>query len=200
MKTDLGLPWLSPDDQRWAVKKFLEYGLLKFSNEKKFPLKSGGYTDIYFAAGDTRNSPDSIRFLAELYARAIKNINPDRFVEIPDAVSGIAGYLSYICNKPYITIRDCPKEGRVTDARIIGNAVAKETFVIIDDVITDGTSKLAPYQECLKRDLACVAIVVIIDRQQGWKENFDKLEIKTTVYAGMTLQDVRDCLVKLGEM
>lgn len=192
--------WLSRDEQREVVKKLLEYGLLKFSNERKFPLKKGGYTDVYFAARDSRNNPEAINFLAELYAIAIRILDPDRFIEIPDSVSGIAGHLSVICDKPYLTIREQAKEGRVADAKIIGTVVPGEDVVIIDDVITDGASKLAPYQECVKRGLNCLAIVVLIDRQQGWEKKFAELGIKTTVYAGMTLHDVRQCLVELGEL
>lgn len=197
MKTDA---WLSRKEQMDVVKGLLKYGLLKFSNERKLPLKMGGYTDIYIALRDSRNNPEAIDFLAKLYAMAIKRLNPDRFVEIPDSVSGIAGHLSVVCGKPYLTIREQAKEGRVADAKMIGTAVPGENIVILDDVITDGASKLAPYQECVKRGLNCLAVVVLVDRQQGWKKKFAELGIDTTVYAGMTLHDVRRCLIELGEM
>ena len=193
-------PWLSPEEQRWAVEGFLRYGLLKYSNNRSFPLKKGGFTDIYFAARDARNNPEATDFLAKLYAMALKRIDPDRFVEVPDAVSGIAGHLSVISGKPYLTIREQSKEGRVADAKIVGTIVPGEEIVILDDVITDGASKLAPYQECLNKNLKCLAILVIIDRQQGWEEKFNELGIKTTVCAGMTLHDVRRCLIELGKL
>lgn len=192
--------WLSRKEQKWVVKNLLKYGLLEYSNDRKLPLKKGGYTDIYIALRNSRNNAESINFIAKLYEMAIRKLNPDRFVEVPDSVSGLAGHLSVLCGKPYLTIREQAKEGRVADAKIIGTAVPREKVVIIDDVITDGASKLAPYQECVKKKLNCLGIVVLVDRQQGWKEKFSELGIETTVYAGMTLHDVRRCLIELGEL
>lgn len=191
-------PWLSPEEQMRSVEKFLRYGLLRYSKDGYFPLKKGGYTDIYFAARDARNNPEAIDFLAKLYAMALRRINFDRFVEVPDAISGIAGHLSVISGKPYLTIREQSKEGRVADAKIIGTIVSKENVVILDDVITDGASKLIPYQECTRKGLNCIAVLVLIDREQEWERKFAELDIKMNVYAGMTLHDVRRCLVELG--
>lgn len=194
-------PWLSPEEQEEVIKKLLGWGIIKFSNERNFPLKSGGRTDIYVSIRDCRNTPGATTLMASLYGTIpLARLKPDRFVEVPEAVSGIAGHLSATSGIPYITIREQSKEGRVSDAKIIGTPILGETVVIIDDVITDGASKLVPWLECKKRGLDCETIVVLVDRQQGWKKKFLELGIEANVWAGMTLHDIRRYLIKSGIM
>ena len=46
------LPWLDPSEQEEMVACLLEHQLIKFSNGRDLPLKSGGKTDIYVALRD----------------------------------------------------------------------------------------------------------------------------------------------------
>ena len=193
-------PWLFPEEHRQVVQRLYDFGLLKISNKRDLPLKSGGYTDVYINLRDARNNPEAIRFIAELFAIPLNRIRPDRFVEIPDSVSCFAGPLAIETRIPYLTIREQAKLGRVADAKVIGNPVQHEYVVMIDDVVTDGASKEAPYQECINRDLDIDVLVVAVDRQQGWKKRFADKGIKMNVWPGMTLHDVRRQLIELGKM
>jgi orotidine-5'-phosphate decarboxylase len=177
-----------------------EHGLLKFSNARDLPLKSGGTTDVYINVRDARNTPEGLNFLSDLYAIPLNRMRPDRFAEIPDSVSCIAGPLSIKTGIPYLTIREKPKEGRVADATIIGNFLERMRVWHIDDVITNGQSKVAPWLECQKRGLINEGLVVLVDRQQGWKEYLVKAGLNINVWPGMTLHDVRRELISHGLM
>jgi orotidine-5'-phosphate decarboxylase len=188
-------PWLLPEEHEYVVHEMLRFGLLKFG---KFKTKSGLDTDIYINLRDARNNPKAIEFIVWLFSIGMRRLDIQRFVEIPDSVSCFAGPLAQLLNLPFLTIREQAKEGRVTNAKTIGAPNYGDKAVIIDDVITDGESKIAPFNECLKMGLNILGLVVLVDRQQGWQKHLAEAGIKTNVWCGMTLHDVRYQLIHMG--
>ncbi|MFC1656767.1 orotidine-5'-phosphate decarboxylase [Patescibacteria group bacterium] len=101
----------------------------------------------------------------------------------------------------YLTIRGQAKEGRVTDAKVIGNPKRGDRVVIMDDVITNGESKIVSLRNCIELGLDTMGLVVFVDRQQGWRKLLSERGIELPVWAGMTLDDVRRHLIQtLGVM
>ncbi|MBI2005085.1 orotidine-5'-phosphate decarboxylase [Patescibacteria group bacterium] len=192
--------WIPRKMQGEVVAWMIEAGLIKHDNSRNLPLKKGGFTDVYVNLRNARSHPDALRTLAELYAYPLRWLEPDLFVEVPDAVSCFAGPLAVELGMPYTTVRAQAKESRATDANIIGSCESGQSVVIIDDVITNGASKVLPYRACLDKNLQVQAFVVLVDRQQGWREDFRELGIRMPVWAGMTLHDVRRELVQMGAM
>lgn len=193
-------PWLDPEEQEEVIRGLLRYELLKFSNKRDLPLKSGGKTDVYINLRDARNHPEAIGFISRFFANALWRLPITRFVEVPDAVSCFAGPISIMTGLPYLTIREQAKEGRVAKAKVIGSAEKGEEIAILDDVVTDGASKIEPYRECIRMGLTVHSLVVLVDREQGWKKKFAELGIDLEVWPGMTLHDVRRYLVHSGLM
>ncbi|MFH1473159.1 MAG: orotidine-5'-phosphate decarboxylase [bacterium] len=201
MKTVPTSPWLFPEEQAEVVQRLYEFGLLKFDNDRSLPLKSGGTTDVYINLRNARARPESIKFVSELFAIPLQRLGVDQFVEVPDSVSCFAGPVSISTGIPYLTIREQEKEGRVSSAKVVGNPVSGQSVCIMDDVITDGQSKVVPHQKCVELGLDNRALVVLVDRQQGWQENLKKQGVNLPVWAGMTLHDVRRHLIQtLGVM
>lgn len=130
----------------------------------------------------------------------MRRLAPKRFIEVPDAVSCFAGVISVNTGIPYITVRETPKTGRVSKAKTVGAGKFGETAAILDDVITNGASKLVPYAEALAMGLKLLPLIVLVDRQQGWKQDFAKLGINLSVWAGMNLHDIRKYLISNGIM
>ncbi len=175
--------------------------VIKVDNTRSLPLKSGGKTDIYINLRNARNDPAVLKLLTRLYGIPLTRLGVQRFGEVPDAVSCFAGPLSMLLNMPYATLRDQPKEGRVSKASVIGRLVKDEPFVILDDVVTDGASKIAPVRTCLDAGVDLGPLVVLVDRQQGWKSKFVEAGLANQeVWAGMTLHDVRRELITSGVM
>lgn len=194
-------PWIPREFQGKVVRRLLDLGLIKFDNNRSLTLKSGLKTDIYINLRDARDNPEAIRFLSQLFAEPLRRLGVQRFVEVPDSVSCFAGPLAVRTDIPYLTIRESTKEGRVSNAKVIGHAHDGEAVCIIDDVITDGASKIVPYKQCLELGLNVSALVVLIDRQQNWQNNFIQAGMGSLpVWAGMTLHDVRRELIVMGEM
>jgi len=189
-------PWLTPEERFGIIERLIRYRLIKWDNERKLKLKKGGTTDIYVNLRDARNTPKASPYIARIFANAIFRLNPDRFVEVPDAVTPFSSRISELANVPYLTVRKEEKTGRVTDAKIIGEFNPGDCVCLYDDVITDGASKLGPYQACLARDLRIFPVVVLVDRQQGWKKKFSELGINMDIWPGMRLHDIRQHLIE----
>lgn len=198
-----GTTWLTPGEQEQVVQDLIGFncGLIKWDNNRSLPLKAGGKTDIYINLRDGRDNPESNRYLAKLYAGPLRRLGVQRFAEIPEAVSGIASLLAEELNTGYLTVREQSKAGRVSDAAIIGSAPRPgEQFALIDDVITTGLSKEVPYRTLVGLLRYAPPMVVLVDRQQGWRKKFAENGIESEVWAGMTLHDVRRVLVGQGYM
>lgn len=188
--------WLTPQEQDDVCKILLRFGLIKWSNSRDLPLKGGGTTDIYINLREARRSPEAIRLISRHFANPLLRLDAECFAEVPDSVSCFAGPLSIETRLPYLTIRENPKEGRVAGAKTIGEPRPGSRTVIFDDVITDGASKLSPYHECIRLGLNIIGVVVLVDRQEGWRNTFTAHNIPVDVWAGMTLHDVRKFLIE----
>lgn len=191
-------PWLTPWEQEEVIERLILFNadLIKWDNRRNLPLKSGGKTDIYVNLRNGRNCPASLKFLAQVYRNPLIRLNVQRFVEIPDSVSCFAGPLSALTGLPYLTIRKEAKKDRVAKAKIIGETFPDDIISVVDDVITDGASKIGPLGECLKIDsVNLTPLIVLVDRQQGWKQNFQEKGITVGVWPGMTLHDIRRYLI-----
>lgn len=188
--------WLTPDERDEAIEAMLRFGLIKIDPRRQLPLKSGGKTDIYINMRDARSNPKAIQFLSDLYANPLRRSHADRFIEVPEAVSCLAGPLAIETDLPYITIRETEKSGRVTKGRMVGDYHHGESVPIIDDVITDGASKLVPWREATRAGLVVPSLIVLVDRQQGWERTWEREGVMLPVWAGMTLHDMRKYLIE----
>ncbi len=192
--------WLDPDEQIELCKLLLRHDLIRFSNQRDMVLSSGIGTDIYITIRNARGFPAAMKRISEYFTNPLMRLSPNRFAEVPDAVSCFAPLISTQTNIPYITLRQHPKEGRVSKPTAIGPMAYGDSICLFDYVITDGESKIYPYRECLRLGLRPEHLVVLVDRQQGWQGNFEKQNINLPVWAGMTLHDVRRFLVESGNM
>ncbi len=188
--------WLTPGEQRTICSALVEANLIKWDNGRRLSLKSGGYTDVYANLRNVRSTVGATEMLAEVFVNPFRRMGINRFAEMPSAMSGVAGVLSGILRMPYITIRDTAKPGRVSDADIIGELKYGDRLGLFDDVVTDGDTKIGPFQTCVARGVTPAGLVVLIDRQQGWKRKFCDWNINLPVWSGMTLHDLRSFLIE----
>ena len=192
--------WLTPGEQDEAIEALWQAGLLKCDNWHKLPLKSGGTTDIYVNLRMMRSDPAIMTYLARLFANPLRRLRLDRFVEVPEAVSPMAGLISSLESLPMVTIREEVKQGRVSGGLIVGDLKSGDRVAIIDDVITDGVSKI-PALTVLRDILSdVVALVVLVDRQQGWAKKLPDSGFCTPVWPAMTLHDIRRYLIRNNMM
>jgi uridine monophosphate synthetase len=83
-----------------------------------------------------------------------------------------------------------------TRRRIEGVFEAGEQVVVIDDIITDGASKLEAIEPLEAAGLLVRDLVILIDRQQGGRE---RLRVKGyTLHAVLTVSECFDELERAG--
>jgi orotidine-5'-phosphate decarboxylase len=192
--------WLNSTQQQEACEVLHHHGLLKYDTKRTLPLKSGGTTDVYINLRGARTHPEALDALARWYSLPLQWMQCRKFAEVPDSASCFAGLLATRNRIPYLTIRSEQKEGRVTKGKIIGDINPGDQIPIIDDVVTNGASKVGPYHEIKGRGGSVPTIVVLVDREEGWQKIFSVQNIAASVWSGMTLHHVRKFLVSNKHM
>lgn len=187
-------PFFTTGEQEEFVAGCLQYELLKLSEKHDLPTKYAGATDIYINERDGRNHPKALGFFADHYANALRRLKVQRFGEIPQAITCYAGPVAERLGIPMYTVREEEKTGRATSGLIIGKVIVGERNALMDDVITTGGSAIPAYWALVNRGVHPY-LVVMVDRQQGWQENFAEHGVNMPVWAGMTLDDMRYHLV-----
>jgi len=110
--------------------------------------------------------PRLLKSTARAMSNIIKTLKFDRIAGIPYAGLPLAVLISQELNVPLVYPRKEAKDyGSVR--RIEGIYSAGETIVVVDDVITDGQSKIEAIEPLEEAGLRVKDIVIFIDRQQG---------------------------------
>jgi uridine monophosphate synthetase len=138
-------------------------GAIKFGS---FTLKSRVTSPFYIDLRVLAAYPRLLKSTARAMANIIKTLKFDRIAGIPYAGLPLAVLISQELDVPLIYPRKEAKDYG-SARRIEGIYSAGETIVVVDDVITDGQSKIEAIEPLEEAGLRVKDIVVLIDRQQG---------------------------------
>ena len=166
----------------------LETGVLRFG---EFTLKSGRISPYFFNAG-LFNSGRSLSRLAAFYASALHHLEPEPFTlfgpaykGIPLAASTAAALsdhhqrdISFAFNRK--EVKDHGEGGQLVGATLQGNVI------IIDDVITAGTSIRESVNLIKQAGAQPAAVIIALDREEAITENGE-----SAIQSMATLFDLR---------
>ena len=138
-------------------------GAIKFGN---FTLKSGVQSPFYINLRFLITIPSILRFTAHSMCEVTKGLKFDRVAGIPYAGLPPAVLISQELDIPLIYPRqEIKKHG---DIRTIeGTYSPGEVVLVVDDLVTNGQTKLEAIQPLTDAGLMVKDIVVLIDREQG---------------------------------
>lgn len=176
------------------IDQLYDTGCIKFGT---FTLKSGLTSPIYIDLRLLASHPALLRDVAREMAAAARDLSFDRIAAIPLAGLPIGTALALEMDRPMIYPRPQVKaHGR--QRSIEGEFSPGETTLVVDDLITRGTSKLEALEPLESAGLKVSDVLVLIDREQGGTE--DLQERGYTLHAVLLLSDILDSLQESGRI
>lgn len=172
------------------INALYQIGAIKFG---EFTLKSGQASKIYLDLRQIVSYPEVMRAVASAIWEKVKACQFDVICGVPYTALPIATCLSLDHNIPMI-MRRKEKKAYGTKQQIEGRFQAGQSCLIIEDVITTGSSILETTAELEAAGLKIKDLAILIDRQQGGKENLEQQNYH--VHAVFTLQEIFQHLLK----
>ena len=168
-------------------------GCLKFGS---FKIKSGAMSPYYIDLARLLSSPKKLCFIADLAAEQVRQIMvSDRIDKLASIeLKGALMLPSIACkvNLPCVVVRKEEKAYGVT-GRIAGADVAKgDNILFFDDVISEGLSKVEGIKPLQELGGNVKHLLVVVNREQGGKENLEKLGFR--VHALAKISEIADSL------
>ncbi|MBI5207930.1 MAG: orotate phosphoribosyltransferase [Candidatus Firestonebacteria bacterium] len=153
-----------------------------YSSSSIFTLASGKQSQYYFDCRPTTTDPLGQYLLGEIFFEKVSDFDISAIGGLTmgaDPIAYAVCHTSYFKNKPIkaFVIRKEPKKHGLKKL-IEGEVTKGEKVVIVDDVITTGGSTIKAINEARNAGLNVVKAVVLIDRQEGGKDNIEKLDVK----------------------
>lgn len=175
-------------DKKHLILSLYKMGAIKFG---RFTLKSGQLSPVYLNLREIISHPELLKAVAELLWEKIKGTSFDLICGVPYTALPIATCLSLEHKLPML-IRRKEQKAYGTKQKIEGLFKAGQNCLIIEDVVTSGSSILETAQDLEEVGLKVSHLAVLIDREQGGQENL--AQKKYQMHAVLTLSEVLETL------
>lgn len=167
-------------------------GVIKFGH---FTLKSGQTSLIYIDLRQIVSYPKILRDVAESLWNKIQDCHTDLLCGVPYTALPIATCISQISQIPMI-MRRKEKKAYGTKQQIEGAYQAGQNCLIIEDIVTTGSSVLETAEDLNDVQLKITDVVVFIDREENGKQNLQKHNYQ--LHAVFTLSEILSSLMNSG--
>lgn len=165
-----------------------QIGAIQFGD---FKLKSGQTSSIYLNLRKIISYPDLLRLVAEAIWEKVSDRHFNLICGVPYTALPIATCLSLTHSIPMI-MRRKEKKDYGTKQMIEGVFQPGERCLIVEDVITTGSSIIETANELEAAGLQIQDVVALVDREQGGKNN---LNTKYKVFTVLSLTDIFNTLL-----
>jgi len=172
------------------AKALCDANIMKFG---LFSLASGRKSPVYLDVRVLPSSPASFSLAVDELVKKVKEMKVDVVAGAETAGIPIAAAIAIKAKLPMIYVRKRPKSYG-TMSFIEGVLEKDQKVVLIDDMITDGKSKLRFIEGIRKEGAVCEDVLVILDREQGGTEGLAAENAK--LHSLMTLKELLEYMKK----
>ncbi|MHA1222359.1 MAG: orotate phosphoribosyltransferase [Candidatus Heimdallarchaeaceae archaeon] len=172
----------------------IENDILKFG---EFTLKSGMKSWFYLDLRLIPSFPETYNYVINCYLKLLEK------VEEFDALAGVAvagipfsSVLGYKLKVPSLIVRPSPKEHGLKKV-VEGNIKPQSEVVLIDDLITTGSSKIPGILALRELGFKVENLVVLVDRSLGSLEELDEIQVKLISFC--KIEEIFKCTLELEE-
>lgn len=165
-----------------------QVGVIQFG---EFKLKSGQTSSIYINLRKIISYPQLMRDIASAMWNAVSKQSFDLVCGVPYTALPIATCMSLDHDIPMV-MRRKEKKDYGTKQLIEGEFQPGQRCLIIEDVITTGGSIEETAADLTAAGLKVEDLVVLIDREQGGRQNLEK---NYRVFSILTISEILDALL-----
>lgn len=170
---------------------------LKFGS---FRIKSGALSPYYIDLSCLLSSPEDFCCVVDVVADEIKRIMSfdkiDKLASIELKGALLLPSIACRLELPCVVVRKAQKKYGVTGRIAGGTVVRGEHILFFDDVVTDGMSKVEGMKPLEEFGAQVNHVMVVVDREQGGKENIEKSGYKFRALA--TISELVKCLLQFS--
>jgi orotate phosphoribosyltransferase len=158
-----------------------------------FTYASGRQGPVYVDIRVLPSTPKSMNIITDAMADAIKELEPDVLAGAETAGIPLAAVTSIKTKTPMIYVRKKPKHYGLK-SQVEGVVTNGDKALLIDDMITNGWSKLDFLEGLRSKGLVVEDCLVVVDREQGGTETLGKSGVK--LHSLITLKEMLDYMLK----
>lgn len=168
-------------DLRERLKELIIERSFLYSEEPKFRLASGRISNYYINCKPVTMDPEGLYLIGNILFDMLESIDIDAVGGLTlgaDPIAYAVSYTSYLRGKPiraFVVRKEQKDHG--TGKLVEGNVKEGDRVVIIEDVITTGSSTLKAYRALKELGADIVGIVAIVLRPEDKEEEFLKLNL-----------------------